>query len=86
MNNDNGFELLISVVFAMSSQFGGIAPKYQDLVISFILGVGENIPQFHLRDIQIRSEIFLLQDETVEINNLKGKYIIQMSKMKHLKR
>ena len=73
MNNDNIFDLLIDVVFAMSTQLGGIGPKYQDLVVYFCLGEGENLPQFHLRDIHIRSENFLLQYQTGQIDNLKGK-------------
>ena len=38
MNIDNGFDLLVAVIFAMSTQLGGLGPKYQDLVISFCLG------------------------------------------------
>ena len=65
MNNDNLFDFIISVVFAsMSPQLGVLGPKSQDLVVSFTLVEGENIPQFHLRALQIRSEIFLLQYET----------------------
>ena len=64
MNNDNGFELLTVVVFNISPQLGGLGTKDQYLVISFRLGEGENIPQFHLRAIQIRNENFLLQDQT----------------------
>ena len=33
MNNDNGFDLIIAVVFAISTQLGGFGPKSQDLVI-----------------------------------------------------
>ena len=73
MNNDNGFDLLIDAVFATSPQLGGIGPKPQDLVISFHLGEVENHTKFHIRDIQIRSENFLLQNQTVQINNLTGK-------------
>ena len=40
MNNDNVFDLNISVVFAMSNQLGGLVPKSQDLVISICLGEG----------------------------------------------
>ena len=86
MNIDIVFDLLISVVFAMSPQIGVLEPKSQDLVISFCLGEGENIPQFHLRALQIRSEIFLLQDQTGKINNLTGKYIMEISKLKHIQR
>ena len=35
MNNDNGFGLIIAVVFVMIPQLGGLGPKSQDLVISF---------------------------------------------------
>ena len=73
MNNDNIFDLFIAFVFAMSTQLGGLGPKYQDIVISFSIGEGENTPQLNLRDLQIRSENFLFQDETGQINNLKGK-------------
>ena len=64
MNIDNGFDLIIAVLFVMSPQVRGLGPKHQNLVISFHLGEGENIPQFHLRAIQIRNENFLLQDQT----------------------
>ena len=61
MNNYNGFELLIDVVFSISPQLVGLGHKAQDLVISFRLGEGETIPQFHLRALHIISELFLLQ-------------------------
>ena len=72
MNNDNGFDLLIYVVFSMIPQLSGRGTKSQDLVISFFLGEEETLPQFHIRALQIRSEIFLLKDETGQINNLTG--------------
>ena len=40
MNNDNDFDLLIDVVFAMSPKLGGLGPKAQELVIYFCLGEG----------------------------------------------
>ena len=55
MNNYNGFDLLIYVVFSMSPQLGGRVPKAKDLVISSCLDEGETLPQFHLRYLQIRS-------------------------------
>ena len=58
MNNENGFDLIIAVVFVISNQIVGLGPKSQDLVINFRLGEGETIPQFHLRALQIRSDIF----------------------------
>ena len=63
----------------MSPQLGVFVTKAQYLVISFFLGEGETIPQFHLRAIHIKSEIFLLQDITVKTNNLTGKYITELS-------
>ena len=63
MNNDNVFELIIDVVFAMIPQLGGLGPKYQDLVISFHSGERETLPQFHLRALHTRIEIFLFQDK-----------------------
>ena len=86
MKNDNIFDLIIAVVFSMSTQLGGIGPKYQDLVISFCLGEGETLPQFHLRDLQIRSDNLLLLDKKVQINNPTGKYITELSKLKFLQR
>ena len=81
MDNDNGFDLLIAVVFAMSPQLGGLGPKYQYLVISLFLGEEENILQFHIRALHIRSETFLLQEKTGKINNLTGEYIMELSKL-----
>ena len=84
MNKDNGFDYIINFVFAMSPQLGGIGHKSQDLVTHFRLGEGETTSQFHLRYLHIRSDIFLLQYETVQINNIKGKYIMELSKFKHI--
>ena len=49
MNIDNGFDLIIVVLFSVSPQLGVIGPKSQYLVISFHHGEEENLPQFHLR-------------------------------------
>ena len=47
MNNENGFDLVVVVViFAATTQLGRLVTKAQDLVISFQLGEGENIPKF----------------------------------------
>ena len=78
MNNDNIFNLLLAFFFAVSPQLGVIGLKYQDLVISFWLGEGETLKQLRLRSLQIRSEIFPLQDETGQINNLTSKYTMEM--------
>ena len=73
MKNDNGFELLIDVVFAISPQLDELGPKDQGLVISFRLDEGEILTQFHLRVSQIRSELFLFKYQIEKINNLIGK-------------
>ena len=62
MNNDNGFDILITVFFDMITQLGGLGLKAHDLVLYFRLGEGKKIHQFRIRALQIRSEIFLLQD------------------------
>ena len=73
MNNYNGFDLLIDVVFVISPQLVVLGPKDQGLVISFLLGEGEILTQFHLRVSQIRSELFLFKYQIEKINNLIGK-------------
>ena len=70
----------------MSPQLGGLGLKDQDLVIPFRLGEGEPLSDFHLRALAIRSEVVLMRDQTVQINNLTGKYIMELSKLKHLQR
>ena len=57
MNSDNVIYLIVYVVFYMSPQLILLGPKSQDLVISFHIGEGETLPQFHLKSIQVRSEI-----------------------------
>ena len=84
MDNDNAFELIIAVVFAKNPQLGWLGPKAQYLVIDFCHSEGETLPQFHFRSLQIRSEIVLLLDKIGRINNLRGKYIIALSKLKYL--
>ena len=84
MNNDNLFDLIITVVFAMSTQLGGFGTKAQDFVIFFWLGEVETLTQFHIIAIHIRSEDFLLQDKKGKINNFTGEYITEISKLKNL--
>ena len=62
MNYDNGFKLLISVVFAMSHQLGVLGPKSQDLMIPFCLGEGKPLPYFHLRALITRNLLVLMRD------------------------
>ena len=85
MNNDNILDFIIDVVFDTSHQIIGLGTKAQDLVITFSLGEGENISEFHLRALTIRSELDLLQDQTGKTKNLTGKYTMELSKLKHLK-
>ena len=68
----------------MSPQLGGLGPKSQDLVIPFRLGEGEPLPYFHLRALAIRSELVLMRYKTGHINNLRGKYITELSNMKYV--
>ena len=44
MNNYNGFDILIAILFSISTQLGGIGPKSQDLFISFCLGEVATLP------------------------------------------
>ena len=55
-------------------------------MIYFCLGEGKNLPQSHLRALQDRSGFFLSKDETGQIEKLTGKYIMELSKLKHLQR
>ena len=52
MNIDNEFDLLVDVLFVVIIKFGVIGTKAQGLVISFLLGEGESLSEYHLRDIQ----------------------------------
>ena len=76
MNYDNGCELIIVVVFAMSPQLGGLGPKSKDLVTTFCLGEGEPLSDDQLRALSIISELLLIRYQTGKINNLTGKYIM----------
>ena len=84
MHCDNVFELIIAAVFATSPQLGGLGPKYQDLVIPFCLRDGERLPDFHLGSLSIKSELVLMRYQTGQINKLTEKYIMELSKMKHI--
>ena len=68
----------------MIPQLGQLGPNDQDLLIPLRLGEGKPLPYFHLRYLTIRSEIVLIRDQTGQINNLTGKYIMELSKPKHL--
>ena len=45
MNLDNGFDLLVAIIFSTIPQIVVLGPKDQYLVISFFLGEGETLPQ-----------------------------------------
>ena len=68
----------------MSPQLGGLGPKAEELMIPFRLGKGEPISDFHLRYIAIIIELLLMRYKTVYINNLTGKNIMELSKLKLL--
>ena len=78
MHYDNGLELLIDVVFAMSTQLGRLGTKSQELMIPFRLGEGEPLTYFHLRALTIRSELELMRYQIGKIKNLTGKYIMEL--------
>ena len=81
---NNGVELLISVIFSMIPQLGGLGPKAQSLVMNFCLGEREYLPYFHLIYLAIRSGLVLMRFQTVQINILTGKYIMKLTNLKHL--
>ena len=64
MNNNKIFDILIAILFAMISQIGGIGSKDRYLVNSFCLTEDEQLPAFNLRDMQLKIEIYLLNDNT----------------------
>ena len=49
MKNDNRFDILVAIFFAMRPQLGDIVLKPQDLVASFHFTDGESLPDFHLK-------------------------------------
>ena len=53
-------------------------------MISFCLGEGEPLPDFHLRALAIRSEIVLMRDLKGWIKKLTVKYNMELPNMKHL--
>ena len=55
-------------------------------MVFFHLGEVETLPQFHLRALYIRSELNLFQDQTGQINNLIGRYIMELSQLKYIQR
>ena len=65
----------------MSHQLGVLGPKSQELLIPFCPGEGETQHYFHLRAHVIKSEINLIQYQTGKINNLTGKYIMELSQL-----
>ena len=78
MNIHNRIDLIIAVVFTMSPQLGGLGPKSQYLVISHRLSEGETLQKFHLRVLQAQSKFILSKYETGQINNLTGKYTMEI--------
>ena len=109
MYYDSVFENLITVVFNIIPQLGGLGPKSQDSVIPFCLDEVESLKYFHLRALAIKSdvditcmhfpsawvphlralaiksELIFMRHKIGHSNNLTEKYIIEISKLKHLK-
>ena len=85
MYYDSVFEPLITVVFNIIPQLGGLGPKSQDSVIPFCLDEVESLKYFHLRALAIKSELIFMRHKIGHSNNLTEKYIIEISKLKHLK-
>ena len=83
MNIDNGFDLLIYVVFSNSPQFGGLGTKSQEFVVSFFPGQGKTLSQFRLRDIHPQNENHPFKYDTGQ-KKTTCKYIMELSKFKHL--
>ena len=86
MHYENGFEIIIAIIFRISPQLGGIGPKYQDLVIPFCLSEGEFLTAFHILYLKIKSELISIKYKTCKINNLTRKYNMELSKLKHIQR
>ena len=84
MNPDNGFNLLVALVFVMIPQNGNLWTKYQDLVIPFCFIERKTVPQLYIRALQEISETLLLNYKTGQTNILTGKYIMYLSKLKHI--
>ena len=62
----------------MIPQLRGFGHNAQYLVITFRLGEGEPLPYFHLISLAIRSELVLTIYQTVQINKITGKYIMEL--------
>ena len=86
MNYDNGFKLLIAVILNMTPQLVGLVPNAQEPVITFCIGEVEFLTYFHLRPLAIKNELISMKDKTCHIKNLTGKYIMELSKLKHIQR
>ena len=74
----------MAVLFDMSPQLGGIVPKFQDLVTSFQLIECESLPGFHLQSLQPKIEIYKLNDNIFQGNNLACKCSMEISKLQLL--
>ena len=79
MDIDNGFELIVVVVFAMINELRGLGLKDQDLVISFGFDKVEYLSQFHLRYLQARRKFYLLNDEMEQTNKQTNKQTINQT-------
>ena len=84
MNHYNWFDIFVAFFFSVSPQIVSIRPKDYELVTSFQLIESELPPDLHLRALQSRSKIYLLNDNKCQKKNIAGIYIMEISKIKHL--
>ena len=81
LTNDLGFLFLLDFPWVLLLDYLDKNSKTFDLLSLWWRG---NLPQLYLRDLQAQSETFLSNDKTGQINNLAGKYIMKISKLKHV--
>ena len=61
MNNGNGFDLMVSVVFAINTQFKVIGPKPYYLVTSLTLEQVNISAYFHLCDLFTCNKVIMMK-------------------------
>ena len=73
INIDNRFNLIITVVFAMITQFGELVTKSKEPVTFFLIKEGETIPQLHLRYLQYQCKMFIFKNKIGQIEKPNSK-------------
>ena len=86
MNTDNGFDLMVAVAFTISTKLVVIGPKTSDIITSLTLQSGETIPDLNICTLHFIIKIILMNDETLQKNELTGIYICEISKLLDLHR